>query len=412
MPGTKLFINLVPKNTTQVHHLLVINSTHCQRSINCKWMKNSKPVFVFSFSINHQHYFPALVIITIVVGLGIHYLSASHAATPTASVELELGSISRPASFQSDSSASGGKYVLFGSATPSTASIAVGVAVDDSNTAKNSQLSNYTTAAGKAPAFVEWYQSWAEPLYYSSQETSVKSANLAPIISWTSDSTPLTSISNGSQNSTIDAAAALAKLWPGTLYIRFDYEMNITSSAWDPANLSETPADYVNAWRYVVNRFKTTDGVTNVKWIWSPNINCNGSCPFDSYYPGSSSVDMVGLDGYNYASLDGVIWQSFGSLFQASYNDLIGLAPGIPVDIAEVGSAEANSAETTSGDSKATWVQQMSSTITANMPKVRAVTWWEGADNQASLEVQSTPAALSAWKSAVISGQNFQGTLP
>ena len=375
-------------------------------------MKNSKPIFIFLLRKHHRQSFPALLVIAIVVSLGMHFLSAGHAATPTASTELELGSVTSPASLKSDATASGGQYVIFGNAPTKPASIAVGIAVDDSNTAKNPQLSNYTTATGKAPAFVEWYQSWAEPLYYSSQETSVKSANLTPVISWTSDSTPLTSISNGSQDNTIDAAAALAKQWPGTLYIRFDYEMNIKSSAWDPTNLSETPTDYVYAWRYIVNRFKTTDGVTNVKWIWSPNINCNGSCPFDSYYPGNSYVDMVGLDGYNYASLDGVAWESFSSLFQNSYDDIVGLDPGIAVDIAEVGSAEASPTEMAQGLNKASWVSAMALTIPTTMPKVIALTWWQGLDHQSSLEIQSSGPSINAWKSGIVNSQRYQANLP
>ncbi len=292
-----------------------------------------------------------------------------------------------------------------------TTDIAVGIAVDDSNQSNNNQISNYVGAVGTSPNFVQWYQSWSEPLYYSSQESSVTSNHLTPVISWTSDATSLTSISDGSQNTTLDAAATLAKQWPGTLYIRFDYEMNISSSEWYPANLGETPANFVAAWQYVVNRF-STDGVTNVKWIWSPNVNCNGSCPFDSYFPGDSYVNMVGLDGYNYAWVDNVDWESFADLFQNSYNDIVALAPGKPVDIAETASAEANSSETSSGDSKATWIQQMSSYIPSNMPAVTSITWWSAAADQATLEVNSSTASLAAWKDDVVTNPTYSGTLP
>lgn len=288
--------------------------------------------------------------------------------------------------------------------------VALGIAVDDSNQVNNAQIGNYESAAGVNPIFVEWYQSWTEPLYYSSQETSVTSHHLIPMISWTSDATPLTSISDGSQDAKIDAAAVLAKQWPGTLYIRFDYEMNVTSSPWDPAKLGEQPSDYIAAWQHVVNRFKTSDGVTNVKWVWSPNIDCNGACPFSSYYPGSSYVDMVGLDGYNYAWVDNVNWETFSALFQNSYNAIVALAPGKPVAIAEVASVEANAAEAAAGYNKAAWIQQMAADIPASMPAVTALSWWSASANQATMEVNSSPASLSAWKADVVANTYFENS--
>jgi beta-mannanase len=362
-----------------------------------------------SYDQNKKRIVIRVCFVFIFIIIGTYLLISSHAQTPYASDEAESGNLSGVAVIQSDSNASGGKYVQFGGVASNA--MAVGVAVDDPNTANNPELSNYISAAGKPPAYAEWYQSWTEPLYYSSQENVLMNDNITPIISWSSNSTPLTSISNGSQNNTIDAAASLAKKWPGTLYIRFDYEMNITSSPWDPTKLNETPADYVAAWQYIVNRFKNTDGVTNVKWVWTPNIDCKGDCPFTSYYPGNNYVDMVGLDGYNYASLDGVNWRTFSDLFQNDYNELVALAPGKPIYIAEVGCAEANSSESSAGDSKAVWIQQMASTITSDMPGVVALTWWEGTNDQSSLEIQSSQASLSAWQTEVVNSSFFAGKL-
>jgi hypothetical protein len=294
---------------------------------------------------------------------------------------------------------------------PGGTQIAVGIAVDDSDQQNNDEIANYAGAVGTNPDFVQWYQAWSEPLYYAGQETSVVGNNLTPIISWTSDTTPLTSISDGSEDSTIDAAANLAKQWPGTLYIRFDYEMNVSSSEWNPSNLGETPADFVSAWQYIVNRFNT-DGVTNVQWIWSPNVDCNGLCPFDSYYPGSTYVNMVGLDGYNYAWVDDVNWETFAALFQNSYNDIVALAPGKPVDIAETASAEANSSEMTAGDSKASWIQQMADYIPSNMPAVTAITWWSAEGDQATMEVNSSLTSLSAWVNDIVDNPTYQANLP
>jgi beta-mannanase len=295
-------------------------------------------------------------------------------------------------------------------------SIALGIAVDDpSSGASNNEVGNYEGAAGKYPAFVEWYQSWTEPLYYSSQKTTVTSEHMTPMISWTTATSPSTaatyaSIVNGSQNSTIDSAASLAKQWPGTLYIRFNYEMNVGSSPWEPAKLGETAADFVAGWQYIVNRFNA-DGVTNVKWVWSPNLDCNGTCPFNSYYPGNNYVNMVGLDGYNYAWLDGVAWETFPTLFQNDYNDITALAPGKPVDIAETACTEPNTLEANAGDSKSAWITQMAIYIPGNMPAVTALTWWSAASDEANFEVNSSASSLAAWKANVVNNIIFQASL-
>jgi len=77
--------------------------------------------------------------------------------------------------------------------------------------------------------------------------------------------------------------------------------MNGSWSDWNPDNSAqpagETPATYVAMWQHVVNYFRSA-GVTNVKWVWAPNVD-GGDGSMAAYYPGDSYVDYVGLDGYN-----------------------------------------------------------------------------------------------------------------
>ncbi len=60
-----------------------------------------------------------LLVVLIVAALGTYLLSRSSAGTPTASVEAASGTITSPATVGTDSTASGGKYVQFGSSTGS-----------------------------------------------------------------------------------------------------------------------------------------------------------------------------------------------------------------------------------------------------------------------------------------------------
>ena len=200
--------------------------------------------------------------------------------------------------------------------TPTTASnlLALGFAVWDS---AGSQFHNYLSAAGKLPNFVEWYTAWPNseagagpdaPLFSSSQEQSVLQNHLVPLVSWGSDDIPLTAIVNGSEDATtLLPAVALAKSYPGTLYIRLDWEMNGPWAPYSPLNpdqpTSETPATFVAMWQHVVQYFRAA-GVSNVRWVWSPNVD-GGTGTMASYYPGDSYVDDVALDGYNYAHYQG-----------------------------------------------------------------------------------------------------------
>ena len=87
--------------------------------------------------------------------------------------------------------------------------------------------------------------------------------------------------------------------------------MNGSWSSWNPDNaaqsgLAETPSTYVAMWQHVVNYFRNA-GVTNVKWVWAPNVD-DGTGTMAAYYPGDGYVDDVGLDGYNNAYSQNGSW--------------------------------------------------------------------------------------------------------
>ncbi len=297
--------------------------------------------------------------------------------------------------------------------------IALGFAVwDPTYPTSGNQFQNYQAAVGSTPNFVEFYQDpWqcggqtGEPLFWGNEEQLLTSDHLTPVISWGTNSIPLTYILGGGCNAYIDQSAAAAKTWPGSVYIRLDWEMNGSWSAWNPAKQGVSDATFVQFWQYVVNRF-AADGVTNVKWVWAPNIDQNGSRPFGAYYPGNSYVNMVGLDGYNYAWAQGDAWQTFAQLFQASYNEMLSVAPGKQIMISEVSSVEANSAEAATGVSKAGWIQQMAAYIPASMPQVTALCWFDQPTGGINYSVNSSATALAAWDKYIVGASDYQGRLP
>jgi beta-mannanase len=70
------------------------------------------------------------------------------------------------------------------------------------------------------------------------------------------------------------------------------------------ANPALTEADFVNAWRRVVDIFRQ-EGVTNVAWVWVPNSITKAPPSWEAdnaaaYYPGDDYVDWMGVDHYDY----------------------------------------------------------------------------------------------------------------
>src|SRR5205823_6909101 len=100
-----------------------------------------------------------------------------------------------------------------------------------------------------------------------------------------------------------------------------------------------TTASYIAMWRHVHDVF-VEEGATNVRWVWSPNVDYPGATPFEAMYPGDDYVDWVALDGYNWGGSNGYTpWRSFTGVFGASYFRLARLTTK-PLMIAEVGCVE------------------------------------------------------------------------
>jgi beta-mannanase len=119
--------------------------------------------------------------------------------------------------------------------------------------------------------------------------------------------------------------------------IRFAHEMNGPWYPWGTRGAA-SPQTYVAAWRHVVKIFRAL-GATNVTWMWTVNIinNAHGSkarIPSPGpWWPGSSYVNWVGIDGY-YLKPN---WQ-FAPLFGPTITAVRELTTA-PILIAETGAS-------------------------------------------------------------------------
>jgi hypothetical protein len=269
-------------------------------------------------------------------------------------------------------------------------------------------IDRFAEQVGRPPRLVMYYRDWAPEQAHALVTPRILRAIVArgalPMITWLprlGSGDPVhqpeyapAEIAAGAHDAFIRRAAQEAAAYRRPLLVRFAHEMNGSWSPWGAAVDGNTPADYVAMWRHVVAIFRE-EGARNVRWVWSPNVYDPQapagarSAPFGPFFPGSHWVDYLALDGYNWGDLNGQGWRSFAEVFAGSYEALVGLAQK-PVMIAETASSEA-------GGDKASWIRQIPATLRSQMPRVRALVWFDR-EKEADWTVSSSRASLLAFR--------------
>jgi len=300
--------------------------------------------------------------------------------------------------------------ILFGLTSPSPAAaqghVALGISI---NPPLNAALTEqYIQAAGAPPAVEMWFRDFDAPLFYSTELAQVESIGATPMVTWDPMNNgvvvPYASIVAGQFDSYFKSQADYVASTHNLVYIRLMHEMNVRppGSPWGPGSRAGNSQEFIRAWRHIVTIFRR-EGATNARFVWSPNTNCNGACPFTAYFPGDSWVDYVGLDGYNFAAVHRVPWMSLQQIFQSSYNILTRISTR-PVMFTETASTDLDG-------NKAAWITQgFLTTIPKLFPRVVEVTWWQRVD-QTDWRVNSSAASQAAWR-AVVANPYYGGPGP
>jgi len=279
-----------------------------------------------------------------------------------------------------------------------------------------SVISAISHSVGKVPAVVMWYSHWAGP--YSAYPFVVQGiANVVgtgalPMLTWMSSDPsagaesvpgpddPLTdaAIAAGSEDAMLRSFAAGVRTSNHVVFIRLDQEMNGGWYPWDAGVDGNTPQAFVAMWRHIHDLFRD-EGATNVRWVWSPNVECGGCTPYRDLYPGDAYVDWIGLDGYNYAATNGGSWLSFDQVYRQSYADLLKITDK-PMMISELGSVDGG----TGAQSKPGWITDALHALVTGYPAVRAFVWFDQ-DNGAGQDFRfdGTSASLAAFRAGLAS---------
>jgi hypothetical protein len=244
---------------------------------------------------------------------------------------------------------------------------------------------------------------------------------ITPIIMWqpTNPSDPgagsyerLRLISSGLHDRYIRAWAKAAAKVDGPVIVRFAHEMNGTWFPWSITNFDNTPALYREAWRHIVDIFRSADA-RNVRFLWSPFQYCTTCSPaaFEEFYPGNGWVDYVGVTALNWGGvawtpLDGLVADTLRQLRELTRTERRPL--GKPVILPEV-------ASNWDGD-KAGWIRDGYAAVYQRWRQVKAIVYF---DYDMTFAVQpdwrliqpSDGSALTAYQ-ALAADPAFQGSEP
>lgn len=204
----------------------------------------------------------------------------------------------------------------------------------------------------------------------------------------------LSRVTAGDFDGQLDRWAGELASWGGPVTLRLGHEMNAPHYPWSVGVNGNTAADAVAAWKHVRERFARA-GADRVSFMWCPDANPKGADDMTAAFPGVDSVDVLGLDGYNWGEGDGHTWQAADEIFGGALDRLRRLDGEHDIWIAETASAEGPR----SGVDKADWIYGLFDYL-ATQERVRGLLWFQ-ADKERDWRFNSSPQAQEAFKQSV-----------
>lgn len=155
------------------------------------------------------------------------------------------------------------------------------------------------------------------------------------------------------------AQAAAVEYPQATVLVRFAPEANDGARPWSVGNNEgNSAADYIDMWRHVYSIKQAV--APDIVFVWNA-LNYGSATPsITDVYPGADYVDILALDGFNWADVRGgeqCQWQSYDDVFSTPVAEIRALADtaGKPWGIAELGSAPADPSSFTVGTCATQW---------------------------------------------------------
>lgn len=164
--------------------------------------------------------------------------------------------------------------------------------------ASSAGLAKFTSVTGVRPGIVVYYSGWYEKFWSSFAGTSFKKGATV-LVQIDPSSVSVNSIAAGDSDRYLRSFAESVKRFRHPVLLSFGHEMNGDWYSWGDGHVS--PAVFVAAWRHIVQVFRNA-GVSNVKWVWTVASLTETAGALRAWWPGSSWVNYVGVDGYYYTA--------------------------------------------------------------------------------------------------------------
>lgn len=250
-------------------------------------------------------------------------------------------------------------------------------------------------------AIVHDYAAWTASFPNSSEEQAAADGRIV-YVAWQAGPS-YAQIASGSQDARINQEAALLKKFGKEMMISFEHEPDSA-----PAASLGTPAQYVAAWRHIVNRF-AADGVKNVVWVWDLTGDVAHGSRFTALYPGDAYVNWIMWDPYNWYTCRGhnEPWLSLEQKASSMYEWLMthsGIDGNGDYKSKPWGLAETGTVEGSSPDAKKDWFTAGVTGLQKELPRIKAVIYFDSVDNSnghaCDWRVNTSNASLDGYRSA------------
>lgn len=181
----------------------------------------------------------------------------------------------------------------------------------------------------------------------------------------------LKQIAAGYYDSYLIALAKAIKNDGRTIWLRPLHEFNGDWYNWGTLYIGNTIADFIPAWRHVVQVFRDQGAPVKFQLNYNRSNGKDNPTAFSAFYPGDEWVDMVLVTCYNRAGTDQwsppSSWREFRDVFKTPYDKICALTSK-PIGLAETSS-------TTYGGDKVQWILNAFKAFANDFPRLSQVTW-------------------------------------
>lgn len=174
--------------------------------------------------------------------------------------------------------------------------------------AADSSAQAFASSTGVQPSIVEHYTHMFQPF------TASWAGSAEPLVQIEPRHALMSAVAAGKYDPWLRSYAEEVIAYGKPVILGFGPEMNGTWYDWGYKHTS--PAHYIAAWQHVVSVFRKA-GASNAEWMWTVNVVSPGVSSPAEWWPGSSWVDLVGVDGY-YNSPH----QTFATLIKPTVTDV------------------------------------------------------------------------------------------